>query len=245
VPITDPGAAEIAGRSRGTPRIANRLLRRVRDFAEVRAEGVVTEETARAALKVYDAVREAGLSPNHKTEAYRDEWLILKIIALARELKRFPVSAEFRMRSRTEKGFPSESTIRKFESKPQLMARVADYCKTHKGNDDVLSLCTSSSAIETAEPVETCDECETFGFVYLLRAGRYYKVGMTNACGRRERELAIQLPEKAQIVHQIRTDDPAGIEKYWHRRFHPLRKNGEWFALTAAEVKAFKRRKFM
>ncbi|MFG1660250.1 Holliday junction branch migration DNA helicase RuvB [Micromonospora chersina] len=54
VPITTDGAAEIAGRSRGTPRIANRLLRRVRDFAEVRAEGVVNLETAKAALTVYD-----------------------------------------------------------------------------------------------------------------------------------------------------------------------------------------------
>ena len=54
VPITDGGATEIAGRSRGTPRIANRLLRRVRDYAEVRGDGVVNLETARAALKVYD-----------------------------------------------------------------------------------------------------------------------------------------------------------------------------------------------
>src|SRR4029453_11087895 len=54
VPITPEGAAEIAGRSRGTPRIANRLLRRVRDYAEVRADGVVSEATARAALQVYD-----------------------------------------------------------------------------------------------------------------------------------------------------------------------------------------------
>jgi Holliday junction DNA helicase RuvB len=54
VPITDDGATEIAGRSRGTPRIANRLLRRVRDYAEVRGDGVVTHATARAALKVYD-----------------------------------------------------------------------------------------------------------------------------------------------------------------------------------------------
>jgi Holliday junction DNA helicase RuvB len=54
VPITADGATEIAGRSRGTPRVANRLLRRVRDFAEVRADGVVTLETARAALRVYD-----------------------------------------------------------------------------------------------------------------------------------------------------------------------------------------------
>jgi holliday junction DNA helicase RuvB len=48
------GAAEIARRSRGTPRIANRLLRRVRDFAEVRADGVITEEIAHEALKLYE-----------------------------------------------------------------------------------------------------------------------------------------------------------------------------------------------
>jgi Holliday junction DNA helicase RuvB len=60
VPVTPEGAAEIAGRSRGTPRIANRLLRRVRDYAEVRADGVVTVQSAKAALAVYD-VDEIGL----------------------------------------------------------------------------------------------------------------------------------------------------------------------------------------
>jgi Holliday junction DNA helicase RuvB len=60
VDLRRDGAVEIAGRSRGTPRIANRLLRRVRDFAEVRADGVVTERVARAALAVYD-VDELGL----------------------------------------------------------------------------------------------------------------------------------------------------------------------------------------
>jgi Holliday junction DNA helicase RuvB len=60
VPITDDGATEIAGRSRGTPRIANRLLRRVRDYAEVRGDGTVSLATAREALKVYD-VDELGL----------------------------------------------------------------------------------------------------------------------------------------------------------------------------------------
>jgi holliday junction DNA helicase RuvB len=54
VALRDDGAEEIAGRSRGTPRIANRLLRRVRDYAEVRADGVVTRDVARAALELYE-----------------------------------------------------------------------------------------------------------------------------------------------------------------------------------------------
>ncbi len=60
VPVTPAGAAEIAGRSRRTPRIANRLLRRVRDYAEVRGDGTVSDQAARAALQVYD-VDERGL----------------------------------------------------------------------------------------------------------------------------------------------------------------------------------------
>jgi Holliday junction DNA helicase RuvB len=54
IKITPDGAAEIAGRSRGTPRIANRLLKRVRDFAQVRADGVVTKEVAAEALSMLD-----------------------------------------------------------------------------------------------------------------------------------------------------------------------------------------------
>lgn len=52
--ITDTGAAEIAKRSRGTPRIANRLLRRVRDYAQVKSDGKVNEDIADAALQMLD-----------------------------------------------------------------------------------------------------------------------------------------------------------------------------------------------
>jgi holliday junction DNA helicase RuvB len=54
VALRDDGADEIASRSRGTPRVANRLLRRVRDFAEVRGDGVMTRDCARAALELYE-----------------------------------------------------------------------------------------------------------------------------------------------------------------------------------------------
>jgi len=60
VPITDDGAAEVARRSRGTPRIANRLVRRVRDFAQVRADGRITAPVASRALD-FEGVDAMGL----------------------------------------------------------------------------------------------------------------------------------------------------------------------------------------
>jgi len=60
IDLEDEGAAAIAARSRGTPRVANRLLKRVRDFAEVRMEGVVTAAAAGAALEMLE-VDERGL----------------------------------------------------------------------------------------------------------------------------------------------------------------------------------------
>ena len=54
VSIDDAASAELARRSRGTPRIANRLLRRVRDYAQVRADGAITVDVARAALKLLE-----------------------------------------------------------------------------------------------------------------------------------------------------------------------------------------------
>jgi holliday junction DNA helicase RuvB len=60
VECTKEGASELARRSRGTPRVANRLLRRVRDYAQVRAQGVITADVAGEALSLLD-VDEYGL----------------------------------------------------------------------------------------------------------------------------------------------------------------------------------------
>lgn len=60
IPLDQAGAKEIAGRSRGTPRIANRILKRVRDFAEVTADGKITKKIAEIALKKLE-IDKAGL----------------------------------------------------------------------------------------------------------------------------------------------------------------------------------------
>ena len=66
VEIEDSGAYEIARRSRGTPRLANRLLKRVRDFAQVKYNGVITKEVADFALDILD-VDKLGLDNNDRT----------------------------------------------------------------------------------------------------------------------------------------------------------------------------------
>lgn len=193
-----------------------------------------------------DALREAGFKPNELTTAYDEMELLRKYALLAKELGKIPTSADLRFRRRSHPELPNQKT---FENRlgpmKELVKKVGDYCRNEKGFQDVVCLCDEYSrrSPPISEKLEKAEQ--TMGFVYLVKSGRFYKIGKTNAAGRREREIALQLPEKAATVHTIRTDDPSGIENYWHSRFSSRRKNGEWFKLARADVLAFKRRKFM
>ncbi len=196
-----------------------------------------------------DALVESGFEPNALRGPRDADELLENLASFTRELGHFPVADEIKLKARTEPGFPWHNTFARFGRKQALVTRLRDFCTAH-GDEDVAALCTAALARLAKPDSSAGDEAAVereseLGYVYLLKSGRYYKVGRSNAVGRRERELAIQLPEEARVVHSIKTDDPVGIEDYWHNRFGDRRKNGEWFELVAKDVAAFKRRKFM
>lgn len=193
-----------------------------------------------------DAVSEAGYEPNEKSQGYTDDHLLRVFVEYIEEIRRFPTDAEFRLHSTQTPHFPSEKVFRRFGGKAQLLKSLISWCEQHPVNGEVLAICRSAAQDtppSSASPASP--EQADLGYVYLIKSGRHYKIGRTNALGRREYELAIQLPEKSNAVHVIATDDPVGIEAYWHNRFSEKRKNGEWFELSSADVSAFRRRKFM
>ncbi len=190
-----------------------------------------------------DAVREAGFEPNRMAEAYSDDFLIEKLIALTRRLGRVPVHGDLRLEVKVDPTFPSDKVFRRLGTKPEQVSRVIAFCESREGHSDVLTLWRQAKPIHpvTQETVESFTPA--VGYVYLLQHGsrREFKIGRTMNPIRREGEISLQLPEKLEPIHYIKTDDPSGVERYWHNRFADQRKEGEWFALTPQDVKAFKR----
>jgi hypothetical protein len=191
-----------------------------------------------------DAVREAGFEPNRMSAAYDDEFLLEKLILLNQRLGRVPIAGDLLLASKVDATFPSEKVFRRLGPKPKRASLLLAFCEAKPGHEDVASLWRHVTIGEdSTDTVEAGSADPVIGYVYLLKHGsrREYKIGRTNNPIRREGELGIQLPEKLQPVHYIKTDDPAGIENYWHSRFASKRKEGKWFALTAQDVRAFKR----
>lgn len=184
---------------------------------------------------------DAGHAPNIPTQKIDDEILLHRFSELALERNEVPTEADLTLKRKEDPSFPGKLVFRRWGSRNALLAAVAEYCEGREQFAPVLSLLRQGTSGRLDHRL---DSFRVKGFVYLVRSGKYYKLGRTNAAGRRLRELAIQLPQKPDTAHVIETDDPEGIEQYWHRRFAEKRQGGEWFALTADDVRAFKKRRF-
>ena len=172
--------------------------------------------------------------------------LLDRLADLILELGRIPVVSELRLKKRTDPSFPNASTYGRLGSKAELLSLLHRHCTSKTEYAGVLPfikidlVAESISDAGKAEPTESTD-----GFVYLVKMGKHYKIGKTFSIPRRHRELGLELPEKLTPIHVIRTDDPSGIEAYWHKRFQSKSTNGEWFSLSLEDIRIFKKRKFM
>lgn len=193
------------------------------------------------------AHQELGYIPNKFQSALDKTELLGKYAKYARQLGELPAESHLHLQAHRDPEFPSASTFKRLGTKPELVAQLLDYCRSRGGYEDVVRMCEGYAprVRDVGDKTGPAPGKICYGTVYLIRSGRFYKIGKTNAAGRREYELDIQLPEKVKTIHLIRTDDPNGIEAYWHKRFDAKRKKGEWFELDSADVAAFKGRKFM
>ncbi len=196
-----------------------------------------------------EALMEAGFSENKLKEAHDKEFLLRSLILLIMELKRFPASVDLRMARKSNPSFPSHNTFDSLGKKSSKIVALKEFISRNPDFQGALEYLPNVDT-EREDITDTADTSKTKeGFVYLgmlkIDTKKRYKIGKTNLVERRNTELSLQLPEKLELVHYIRTDDMSGIEAYWHKRFAEKNTNGEWFDLSSGDVRAFKLRKFM
>jgi len=182
-------------------------------------------------LRWGDALLEAGCAPNKFQTKIDDAVLIEKYIGLIRELGRFPIEGEIRRKARTDATFPNHGVFARFGGKEKLRERVSAHCRERLEFHDVLVLCVTHGHSGIVTGTTKRNEKIATGFVYLMKSGVHYKIGRTNSLGRRESELAIKIPVPPTTIHSIETDDPVGVEAYWHRRFADKRGLSDHFQL--------------
>lgn len=189
-----------------------------------------------------DATEEAGLKPNKKQSKLSSNDVLVKYAQAVRHFGRIPAAIDIRMYSRENAEFPGHSTFSNhFGNKDGMVRALAEFVRKEKNYADLIDLVPLPDEQEP-EPGKTSAIAE--GYVYLLKSGDHYKIGRSDELERRVKQIAVNLPEAVTLEHAIRTDDPPGIEAYWHRRFADRRANGEWFKLNVADIRAFKRRKY-
>jgi len=184
-----------------------------------------------------DAVREAGAMVQAQGRRFEDDELLSHLAVAVRYIGSSPTGAELRMFAAHHPGFPSQTTYHKrFGPRSLALARLRVWALENEGFADVVATVDAYEQKSTARLSKGQDRG-----VYLIRCGEDWKIGQTNHLKRRYRQIINSLPGAATLEHWISTDDPPGVETYWHRRFATKRVRGEWFRLSDEDVAAFKR----
>jgi Meiotically up-regulated gene 113 len=191
-------------------------------------------------------LQEIGLTTNQfLTDRISDGDIAVAVAELIKRLKRWPTEDEFAREKKANPTIPDVSIIRRAKTSGKLRSLLEHYRPDDETATIVRTVAAHLPAVDEDETSDGDKSLRVQGFVYMLRSGRRYKIGFTNSPVRRFREVRIELPDETIQVHTIETDDPRGIEDYWHRRFASKRiRNSEWFELDVNDIRAFKRRKY-
>lgn len=212
----------------------------------IEATGITGYDLGRYWAKFGDAVKEAGYEPQPYQQAFDMDRLVGAYATVVRRLGHVPTQAELRLECGNDPALPHDATFRRLgTTKHSLLQAVVDHLSEQPDNADVRGICQAAldATPARATPEPPLDGATTVGVVYLIKGrGGEYKLGRTGLdADRRRAQLSTGSAVELEIVHEIKTDDPAGVEAYWHRRFADRRLRGEWFKLTAADVRAVKR----
>lgn len=197
-----------------------------------------------------EACTAAGHAPNTLTVRLSDDQLFRPLALLTRELGRYPAKGSFEVQRKRDPAFPSWEAYKRREAQsPEstLPVELAAWCATQDDLMDVAEILAGHTV--PPRPKQPTTKQVVKGWVYLMRygvGGQVYKVGISDNVPRRQAQLNTMSPHEVRKVHEIPTDDPAGIEKYWHTRFEERRVPGkpELFRLTTEDVAAFRSRKY-
>ena len=192
-----------------------------------------------------EAVAEAGLPTSRFARPKTEESSIIEPFAdLVERLKKWPTQNELLLERRHDGSFPSLKVIRHLSQAPAFASKLAAYCTDRETLSMAARIATERMNAEDAAP-PLGGRTPIHGYVYMMRSGRRHKIGHTVSPARRHREVRLDLPDPTTLVHTIATDDPVGIEAYWHRRFSSKRvRETGFFTLDALDLAAFKRRKY-
>lgn len=191
-------------------------------------------------------LQEIGLTTEQfSNEQTPDDEIAAAVAELILLLKRWPTEDEFARNKKANPKFPDVRVIRRAKKSGKLRSLLEHYNSDDDSQDIVRGVATDLPTIKNEEDLGPDVSLRVQGYVYLMKNERSYKIGFTNSPSRRHREVRIELPNETLLIHTIETDDPKGIEKYWHNRFAKKQiGNSEWFKLDAVDIKAFKRRKY-
>jgi hypothetical protein len=201
--------------------------------------GLNQRDLIRAGWPTYGALlKSQGFQPAVMKRGFTDDEVFRPLAELTVRLGHFPTQSEREVERHRNPAFPSSEAYLRRGRRAMLEHALRAWCEaTHDFSELVPKLKQAAGAAQIPGPIVK-------GYVYMLRdgnSGKRVKIGKESVEGARQAAAATWLGNP-RAIHRIATDDPDGIEEYWHERFKKAGKHvvRELFDLLPSDIAAFK-----